>query len=132
LTFWVSLKRIVPNAMTSILSQLFSSQSAFTFTTLLTLVRVDDAETHLQHIYDWYFERSMTLMKTCFGAAGGSFATLLGAALDNNDGWPVWVLMAAGVVASALGVIQLRLLAHLPHEFASGLHALSRLRKSFP
>ena len=118
--------------MRRLLSQLIGSQSAFRFATLLTLVEVEDGEAQLQHIYDWYFERSMSTMRACFAAAGASFATLLGAALDDKGGWPVWLLLAAGILASALGVVQLRLLAHLPHELASGLQALSRIRSIQP
>jgi hypothetical protein len=114
--------------------QIWSDQSAFTLGDLIRLAapEVKDPAGHLQNVFNWYFERAMTIIKLAFGAAGASFGTLLAAALNNQggieDGIEVWLLLGAGVAGGLIGVVQLRLLAHLHRELVEAVRLLGTLK----
>jgi hypothetical protein len=117
--------------MRILLRQIFREQSAFTVGDLICLAAPDvkdDPAAHLQTVFNWYFERATMIVRLSFGTAAGSFASLFGAALDDQGGFEVLLLLGAGVAGASIGVVQLRLLAHLHREFVEAVRLLGALR----
>jgi hypothetical protein len=72
-------------------------------TALDLLSATDDAEGHLRKLFEWQFERAMTLVRVGFGVAGSLLIALVAALSkhDDNVGTPQIVIIAAGIVLSA-------------------------------
>ena len=107
-------------------------QSAFTIRDLLNVARADEPYARLEHIYEWYFERTMTAIRVAFGAAVGASAAIYGLVkYDKLDHEKLVTsgLTAAAAVCVAAGVIQRRELAQLHREFAAALRLLSDVRR---
>jgi hypothetical protein len=74
----------------------------------------------------------MSTIKLGFALAGGSFGTLLGAALQKQSGLALYVLAVAGVIGALIAVVQLRILAQLHQEFVASVRLLHQLRGLVP
>lgn len=111
--------------------QLASPPSAFTIGDLLDVARSDQPHARLEHIYEWYFKRTMNASRVTFAASGATAVALYSLMTGNSDkdghGF-VSVALACGVVASALaGFIQLRQLAQLHRELATAHRLLAEM-----
>lgn len=116
-----------PRGLSRVGKQFLTAQSALTVRDLVELVQAGSSTAELSRIYDWYFERTMSTIKLAFGAAGASFAALIGV-LFTPDSQVAAVMLALAVVISAFaGVSQLRLLAQFHREFVVSLRLLRRL-----
>jgi hypothetical protein len=90
-------------------------------------VQAESSTADLARIYEWYFERSVSTIKLAFGAAGASFAALIGVIFTPDSQVAAVGLAGAVVIAAIAGVTQLRLLAQFHREYVVSLRLLKRL-----
>jgi hypothetical protein len=115
-----------------IFQQMLYSQSAFTIGDLFDLAEAntsDDPAARLEKVFDWYFDRAMSVIRFGFLLSGGSFGSLIGAALNHQTDWPIYVLLGAGLLGAVVAVVQMRILAHLHREFVASVRLLAVLRR---
>lgn len=92
---------------------------------------VDEADDHLQKVFDWHFERTMTAIRLVFGAAGTVVLALVTAVLkkggDPTCGQIAALLVSAGLFAG-IGLLLSVRLRNLHREYVATLSYLERQR----
>jgi hypothetical protein len=111
------------------------AQSACTIGDLMDLASAPDPYPLLEHIYEWYFVRTTTAIRTAYTVAGGLSAALFGLIYkkppdDLRWGEDVlqWGLAMLIVLSAVSGIYQARLLAQLHRELAVAARLVTKLR----
>lgn len=101
----------------------------------LVIAEVPDPETKIQRMYEWHFERDMTITKWILGIAASLSISVLIAFFEAERGLVVW--HATLVLLSALGtftygIYRLWQMRSLHRQFVSALKLLCELKKVEP
>jgi hypothetical protein len=110
-------------------ARLWHAQSAFTIGDLMDVARAEDPDARLEHMYEWYFARTMTAIRVAYGAAAAMAAALYGLALNGESERILsYGLTVSVIVCLMAGIVQRRELAQLHRELSSATGLLTELR----
>jgi hypothetical protein len=91
---------------------------------------LNDSEVRLERVYQWCFERTMTLTRIALAAAGAAVLALVSAFIEGNHPtlFEIVSLSVAAVLFTAIGIVSIIRVAHLHAEYAHNLRLLMKVR----
>ena len=98
----------------------------------LVVAEVPDPESRVQRMFEWHFERDMTLAKAFLGAAA-SIAIAVAVALFKNEvqvaWWWVLAVVTSSVVCFVIGMNRFRRLRNIHKQFVDALKLQHELQQ---
>ena len=101
----------------------------------LVISELPDSEKHIQQMFDWHFQRDMTITKWVLGAAASLFIAVLIAFFRGEltvAWWQPAIVILSSILSFIYGISRLIQMRNLHKQFVSSLRLLTELKKILP
>lgn len=101
----------------------------------LVISEVPDAETRIQQMFDWHFQRNMMIIKWIMGAVASLVIAALVAYFKAEiklNWWQATIVIFFPLSGSTYGIYRLYHIRSMHRQFVSALKIYNELKKIFP